>query len=293
MIAQASVRAAADKNLKRCPVLKIDFGGRFVYVDELSEELLAMPAENLFGRRIKEFLDESSYTVLLSLINCGRHYEIFFKAANFTFIDAGKNRHDYNVIISPNFIGGNPVNLQITVNPLDSRPQLASEGTAAGTIIRQLFDFVANVGNDVDWRQLTALLLMIEDVAQVGLFRYSNETLQILSSALNPSRSNESIVPDATPENLINVAIKRESSVRINVPDEVYPDENGNEMFADAAYPLLCNDNCWGVMRIIHKGDHSRMDTLLGDIANFLGNTLFPFICRESARNEVSGPSFT
>ncbi len=107
---------AYQTGFKRCAVCKIDLKGRFVYVDEETEQLLGYTKEELFGKPIFDFVSESSADLIEKLVTYRNHYESFFDATKITVISRDKKNISTDAIVSLNFIAGNPVNYQIILN---------------------------------------------------------------------------------------------------------------------------------------------------------------------------------
>ena len=107
---------------RRCAVCKIDLRGRFVYVDGQVEELLGYSKEELFGRRIADFLGQNSQHLVAQLINERNHYETFFDAADVELIRRDGQAVSTRAVASLNFIAGNPVNFQLVLDSELSAP---------------------------------------------------------------------------------------------------------------------------------------------------------------------------
>lgn len=100
----------------RCAVSKVDLKGRFVYVDSAIESLLGFSKDELFGRPMLDFLDESSCRLLERLLSQRNHYETFFESAMLTFVNKAGDTVVAKVIASLNFAAGNPVNFQLIID---------------------------------------------------------------------------------------------------------------------------------------------------------------------------------
>src|SRR5210317_2109052 len=83
---------------KRCPVFKINLKGQFVNIDDLTSDLLGLPAENLFGRNIKEFLDKESFGKLTRIIQSGKRFDFCYESIVLKIIDNDKKQHLLNAI---------------------------------------------------------------------------------------------------------------------------------------------------------------------------------------------------
>jgi PAS domain-containing protein len=273
---QIAQSQTGEEVLRRCAVFKMDFSGRFVYVDELAEKLLGAPAEQLFGRNVEEFLDHDSYQILQLVLSDGNRCESIFKAASFVFIDSRQDRHRYDVVISLNFIAGNPANYQVVIKPTrEEEHQAASSGTDAH-IAHLIFKLVSEIDDRVDWQELSRAFLAIEDVDQVGIYRYKDKSLFLLSAASDSSNLKKAFKMSKTNEDHLASAAEMKIHVHENVTDQ-----EDDEMLIDACYPLVCGGQCWGILRIIHHGDQESLEAAAKPAAGVLGKALFPFISME------------
>ena len=279
---QNAQKPSGEELLRRCAVLKVDFHGRFVYVDDLAEQLLGAPGENLFGRSIKEFLDEDSYQILLSVLGDSNRCESIFRAASFVFIDSRRDRHLHEVVISLNFIAGNPANYQIIINPAREAAHGTSESGAAERTARLLFTYASSTEGSADWKELCNVFLQLEDVDLVEAYRFKDAALSLLASRAASESIEKSSLLGRTGDHHMTAAVEKKVYV-----DTCLADENTGEKLVDACYPLICTDECWGVLRIIHHGDQSGLDAIVKPAAKFLGNALFTYICMEQPRETV------
>ncbi|UCC43588.1 MAG: PAS domain-containing sensor histidine kinase [Candidatus Zixiibacteriota bacterium] len=103
--------------MTRCALCKIDLKGRFVYVDDLTAELLGYSKEQLFGKVLKEFLSDDDQQAINQIIDDRSHYESFFDAVRVELISHDGSLTPVSAIICLNFVAGNPVNFQIILNP--------------------------------------------------------------------------------------------------------------------------------------------------------------------------------
>jgi len=279
MLDQSSKGLVDKVNLCKCPVFKIDLNGRFVFLDELSEDLFGIPGEQLYGRSIEEYLDYESYAALLSIMHSGKHYESTFQAVTLTFVDARKHKNRLDVIIALNFIAGNPANYQIIINATRKRKtafKVTDEDNAVDHLPAYLFDYVASLGGEIDWTMLCDILLEIEDVKQVGIYTFDNNSLDLIEqkarddeeSPVDFGQSNENHIKAAQ---LGKPYIKPESMEVVSDDEIIY---GGN---VDVVCPLTCAGTCWGLIRLIHTGDHNLLDSKLQSAAGFIGNALYSF----------------
>jgi PAS domain S-box-containing protein len=106
--------------VKRCAVCKIDFKGRFVFVDDAVEQLLGLSKEELFGKSILDFIEKSEQPTLAHVLYQRNRYETFFESLRLELVDHTGRRIPSTVLVSLNFIAGNPVNFQIIIDVEDS-----------------------------------------------------------------------------------------------------------------------------------------------------------------------------
>jgi hypothetical protein len=267
-----------DESLKRCAVIKIDFNGRFVFVDDLAENLLGMPGENLFGRSIEEFLDRDSYDILHSVLNDGNRCETRYKMTELVFLDERHNEYCLSVVISLNFIAGNPANYQMIISPPSDRAEIEVDNENCDRIFLSLFDHVSGLKDNADWKTLSKILLRIENIMQVGIYRFENNRLGLIASKSPRINLKSMIDLNSTNEDHTNVVLKQKPGANSICLSGDAAEEDENVLLTDACYPLICGKNCWGLLRMIHDGEHSLMDKKLDGVAKFIGNALAPFV---------------
>lgn len=95
-----------------CAVFKIDLKGRFVYIDDETEELFGLTREELFGKSIYDFISSDSHQVLDSILGQHKRYESFFESFPLTIREGNGSFRLLDAVITLNFISGNPVNYQ-------------------------------------------------------------------------------------------------------------------------------------------------------------------------------------
>lgn len=137
--------ADSSAKIKRCAVCKIDFKGRFVYVDDGVAQLLGHSKEELFGKSFLDFIEADEQPTVARILYQRNHFETFFESLRLSLIDRASHQIRATIVVSLNFIAGNPVNFQIIIDveepsKLDtsvhrediSFQQLASELIATG-----------------------------------------------------------------------------------------------------------------------------------------------------------------
>ena len=267
----------ADCELQRCAVFKIDFKGRLVFIDDLAEQLLQLPAENLFGRHIKEFLTEESYTALMAFLKRSRHFETVFEAFDLIIVDVSGREHFLKAIISLNFIGGNPSNYQIILVPPSVAIQTAGESAGTDQLLVFLCELIAETNSNMDWGQLTEIFTIIPELLRIGIYRFDGETLHLLAAS-SPSGKNEPPVDmNVIDENHLKVVLHRQKFMG-STKDSAAALTEMMPQTAEICYPLIHGDRCWGIIRLFCSGDVAELDRMLRRPVAFLGQALFSFI---------------
>lgn len=282
----ASNGTERDKS-KRCAVIKIDFNGRFVYIDALAERFFGLPLENLFGQSIKDFLDENSYTLLLSVLPAQKHYESFFEATRLVFIDARKDRHEVDIIISLNFIAGNPANYQIIISPLNEILNPVAGCSTFDEMPRHLMDYVSSIGQDVDWKKLCGLFTSLDDIFQVGIYRLANDELALLANESGDMPADMKTDLEKTSKNLISAVLKGNPFIEKKSTESQKGESSGTFDILDAAFPLMHGGNCWGVLRFVYSDSSPDMKDNLNNIAAFLGKALYSYVVAPQADRQT------
>ncbi|SYZ73151.1 hypothetical protein TRIP_C21269 [Candidatus Zixiibacteriota bacterium] len=265
MISAGYERKAIDGKLTRCAVFKIDLKGRFVYLDDLAEDLLLSPKECLFGHSVKGFLTEESYNTLNAILSRARHYETFFEAVDLEIIDAQKVAHPLRGIVSLNFVAGNPSNYQIILIPT-SREEFFH--TPEGDLNGRLYDFISDIETNFDWNDLAGLIREYAGASQVGVYEYADERLRLLGSSADLEfKDNRELM--LTESRHVEVTINRKP-VSMKEPDEAESRE--------VCYPTVCGEACWGIIRILYKSGVAGPDDALVKASRLIGKSLFMYV---------------
>ncbi|HUV31163.1 MAG TPA: ATP-binding protein [Acidobacteriota bacterium] len=149
---------------------KIDLKGRFVFIDDETEELLGFTREELFGRPFLDFLAEDDQEVINSIISRRYHFETFFKTTRIGLIHKDGQRVPATVVISLNFIAGSPVNYQFIINAGTS----SDRGRAPRERFAELQDLIAELlrfPDSVQWTELARAVRTFCGGNQVLLYR--------------------------------------------------------------------------------------------------------------------------
>jgi len=161
-----------------CAVFKIDLKGRFVYIDDETEELLGSPREELFGKSIYEFISTDSHLVLDKILGHHKRYESFYESLPLKIKDREGRFRDQDAVITLNFIGGNPVNYQLILIPG------RTENTTPGTNWeRRLLDLMRLDPEKVDFRELTEIFCNVGGYGSGECYRgVGEEKLAVVAS---------------------------------------------------------------------------------------------------------------
>lgn len=269
----AAVKSRKDRETRRCAIFKIDLAGRFVYIDEKTEKLLKVPSESLFGQNIDNYLDKKSAETIRDTLNYGRLYETFYEYADLKFIDSAQQLHPRDVIISLNFIGGNPANFQVVVAPENKIERRPADSTPENEWEQKLYSWLAELHDSPDWEELLEVILTEEGIVQAALYLIWDNNLEFLAGKSRPDYSEKgydlSIIDD-----------RHKKTAEQNKPNLI----DGRDKFdglTDACYPLNCRDQLWGMLRIVTDRSFKKLSRQLDSAAGFLGNGLAGYFSLE------------
>ncbi len=105
-----------EVQIRRCAVCRINLKGRFVYVDDGVEKLTGFTREELFGKSFLDFVDEPDRPVVLQMLQQRNHFEANFDITRLQMVNRAQQHIPANLVVSLNFIAGNPVNYQIIID---------------------------------------------------------------------------------------------------------------------------------------------------------------------------------
>lgn len=131
--------------LTRCAVCKIDLKGKFVFIDEQIEQLLGESKENLFGKPLHDFLDDNSVALLDSILNVRNNYETFYDTTTLNFINKENNLFCLKVVVTLNFIAGNPVNFQLIID-LENVPTQSIQSNSVNE--KEMLDIISELDSE-------------------------------------------------------------------------------------------------------------------------------------------------
>lgn len=173
---------ASAVGFKRCAVCKIDLKGRFVYIDDGIEELLGFTREELFGRTFLEFLDDRSQNLIEQMLELRNHYETFYDSTSITIFNRKGKPTSANVVVSLNFIAGNPANFQIIINP-DFDVRVFDNDGDSRLSHRDLFEEIMKLEDVTDIKQVVKLLCAYGGAAAVAVYCVDGEKLELRSAS--------------------------------------------------------------------------------------------------------------
>lgn len=168
--------------IRRCAVCKIDLKGRFVFVDDASEELFGLSREDLFGKSFVDFVGPADQELITHIIRQRNHYESFFESTRVQLVSAAGKPVGTTVVISLNYINGNPVNFQLVINtePDAPAPGRATESTA---IVDEFLAVVLGSKIQDNWSRLAATVCAYTETPWLVLYRVHGNDLEPLAAA--------------------------------------------------------------------------------------------------------------
>ena len=187
----------SEIGFKRCAVCKIDLKGRFVYIDERTEHLLGLTKEDLFGKNIIEFLDEPSQKLIEQLLAQRNHYETFYDITTLTLLSRNKKHITARVIVSLNFIAGNPVNFQMVIDPA-SFIGAPPHDSAKSHYYDSLLSEIIGLDNLRDWKPILQILRRYIGARMACLYLIQDDKLEPRSVASDENSAD--VVYQAVPE---------------------------------------------------------------------------------------------
>ncbi|MCK4573329.1 MAG: PAS domain-containing protein, partial [candidate division Zixibacteria bacterium] len=173
-------------SLTRCAVCKIDLKGRLVYVDDQVEQLLGRTREDLFGKPLHDFVDRASQELINSLLERRNHYETFYDATRVTLVHSEGRFTSAMAVVSLNFIGGNPVNFQLVLNPMEREEQVTARPNTAFDSKQFVADLI-EVCSFSRWKDFLRTLCRLEGIAQAAVYLIRDGKLEPRSAASDDS----------------------------------------------------------------------------------------------------------
>lgn len=263
-----------NKESGRCPVFKIDLKGQFVNIDDLTSDLLGLPAENLFGRNIKEFLDKDSYKKLFDIIQYGNRFDSCYESIELEIIDYNKRHVKLNAIASLNFIAGNPSNYQIILLEWEQPNKNNDNSVKLDLTLKRIFKLSTDFTRNPDWKKLAELLVKNLELNQIGIYKYENKTLSLLGDAAK-QKGKGKIDLTQTEEDHQQVIDENKQSIILKIKKNSF----------EYSYPLNYCGSCWGLLRCIAGEESSELENELGSIAGYIG-AIFGTFTGDNSKNE-------
>ncbi len=190
----ATATTDVGARISRCAVCKIDQKGRFVFADEEAERLFGAPQVELFGRPLKDSLDAEDHGVIDEITGGFSRFETRYDTTHVTFIDQAGKRVPASVIVSQNFIAGNPVNYQIVIKP-DALKQDTQAVGAGSSDDSEFLEFLLQFDPNRQMQELTDRVQRFTSAEKVGLFDLASEPPALVAgtgvSKKKPSSWNE------------------------------------------------------------------------------------------------------
>ena len=259
----------------QCPVFKIDRQGRFVYIDSRTEKLLGVSAEELFGKNIEEFLDKESFDSLRHILESGRSCETFHYPLNANIYDISGKVHSYSVVVSQNFVAGNPANYQLILVPGGQ----SSDRQEAYVADEHKKDIFAQLARDVvedenmDFNRIAETIVTNENILNVEIYSLNKGQTELVASATRRPYSGADKTPDKLSGEIIESLIIGNS---ISQQAKTAADDSltSGEALVESILPLRRDRRTIGIMRLIHEPSQGRDISVPDKLARFLGPLL-------------------
>ncbi len=214
-----------SERITRCAVSKIDLKGRFVYIDDETEDLLGCVREELFGSSIAAYLTEESFDRLRLILNRRNRVESFFDSLPLDLLRADGRPLHCESIVSLCFIAGNPVNYQIILVPShDSGCRVTPP-----IFERQVLDLLMPRCGVSDFATVAELFFQAGDFAEVSCYGLTPEK-NLMRLAVFPDREAQTDIPDYLPR-----YAQGQTSLLAESPDALRLDDNVGSRQEEAA----------------------------------------------------------
>jgi len=128
-----------------CAVFKIDLKGRFVYIDDETEELFGLSREELFGKSLYDFITPETRRHLDTVLRGHSRCELFFESLPL-MIQTEFGMLQLDAVVTVNFISGSPVNYQFIL-----RLSATSHIEPAATWERMFLDLLRDAPDEIDF----------------------------------------------------------------------------------------------------------------------------------------------
>ncbi|MBD3401376.1 PAS domain S-box protein [candidate division GN15 bacterium] len=181
--------STSETPVKSCAVCKVDLRGRFVYVDSHVEAMFGLSQEELFGRELKEFVDECHHEVVDRLLVRHSRFETFFETADLLLYDANGRPVPASTIVSLNFVAGNPVNFQVVFHHIPEHgAQTASAGTSdhATDYWQSAATILAHRSDIENWSEHVGAWRELADASEVLIYDLTGEEPRLVCTSSDP-----------------------------------------------------------------------------------------------------------
>jgi len=175
--------------VKRCAVCKIDLKGRFVYIDEETEQLLGYTMEELFGRPFIEFLVDEDHEIIDRIVDKRNNYESFFDSARVRIVKRDGQFIPATVIMSLNFIAGNPVNFQIIIDT-ESTPETSECLNSEERSYQDFVDSLLGLQSPLDWSAFSPVVTSFTGAIHLLAYRIDGDELESIGEQEEQSLCN-------------------------------------------------------------------------------------------------------
>lgn len=171
----------------RCAVCKVDLKGKFVYIDDKVEDLLGFPKEELFGKSFLDYLDEESQQLVTDMLAQRNNYETFYEATELNIINSSKETIACDVIMSLNFITGNPVNFQVIIKTQIQGQSHREHHNVGGEFMHQVLDSLHDEMFD-SYDSLLRTIAPFSKADYAGLYIVNDDGLELKATYASDDR---------------------------------------------------------------------------------------------------------
>jgi PAS domain S-box-containing protein len=195
---------ACEKQAKRCAVCKIDLKGRFVYVDDATEQLTGYTKEELFGKSFLNLVTEAGHPLVTHVLYHRNHYETFFDSVRLEIIDRNKNPRSATVIFSLNFIAGNPVNFQVIID-VDTSEEVDAANSSVDYALRDFIHELLVLSQERYCSEVPTILseYLCRSRPTIYAYRRSQGELELLSAATSSNAAGQPAADSTEPKALL------------------------------------------------------------------------------------------
>ena len=219
-----TVRVESER-ITRCAVSKIDLKGRFVYIDDETEDLLGCVREELFGSSIAAYLTDDSFDRLRLILNRRNRVESFFDALPLDLLRADGRPLRCESIVSLCFIAGNPVNYQVILVPSDE----PGNRVMPPNFERQVLDLLIQRSGVSDFATVAELFFQAGDFGEVSCYGLTPEG-DLKRLGMFPDREAQTDIPGH-----LRQYAREQTPLLAESPDALHLDDNVGGIRDEAA----------------------------------------------------------